>query len=117
MWSHIPRLTDSKSNTVLHPLTYHGKTYNTPAEISNVLAATYSEISSNSNYEPSFLHHKNEEEKTHSDISANYRSLPYNQPISGNEVRTAIQQCSQKAAPGIDLIMSVMFNHLHTNAL
>ena len=41
-YCHIRRLTGSKPNTVLHPLTCHDKTYNTPTEISNVLAATYS---------------------------------------------------------------------------
>ena len=114
MWNHIRRFTGSKPKTVLHPLTNYNKTYNTPTEISNVLAATYSEICSNSNYD-SFLNYENKEEKTYPDFSTNSRSLSYNQPVSENEVRTAIQR-SQKAAPGV-LIMTVMLDHIHTNAL
>jgi len=60
---------------------------------------------------------KTKKKRPYPDFSTNSHSHPYNQPISENKVRTAIQQCSKKAAPGIDFIMSVGLNHLHTNAL
>ena len=101
------------------PLTQQNRLYTSPSEIGEILAQNYSNISSNSNYDPPFISQKLLAAKTlyFSIPSTTTSPLSYNVPISENEVIQTINQCSKASAPSFDQISSMMLQNLHANAI
>jgi len=89
--------------------------YQTPSEISEILANNYSKISANSNYDSTFITRKLLAEKNSSDFSPHYSptNLMYNSPITEHEVISIISEYSKTSIPGFDQISSIMLHNLH----
>ena len=92
-----------------------GITHTDPQEVSELFAAHYSSISSDSSYSPTFLNTKRTTEQNHLDFSTNL-SLAYNEPITVREILGAIRT-SKPSTPGEDQITYEMLRHLHPTAL
>ncbi|KAL1446269.1 hypothetical protein WDU94_005607 [Cyamophila willieti] len=86
-----------------------------PIPIANSLAAHFSSVSSDNNYSPEFLMHKNECERNiiHFDFSL---TDDYNSPFSYKELSSVLISCSSKAA-GPDGISFVLLKELPIEAL
>ena len=120
MWSNIKKLTGNKQKFTFPSLSYNNQTYQTPSEISELLAQSYTKISDNDNYDPNFITIKLNSEKKPIKFTTNKlkeHSLPYNQPITEKEVSHTITLWSKKSAPGNDQITSTMLQHLHHNTI
>ena len=102
MWTNSKRLLGAETKSIFHSLSHRNSSYHTPSDINDILAENYSAISSNSNYDPSFCTNKVHQESIPVDFSFNLSTLPYNQPISKTEVRSAIRRYSKNTAPRSD---------------
>jgi len=103
----------------LEPLLLNDYLYQTPLEIIELLASTYSHISADSNFDADFFTRRQHTENTPINffIPPNSSSLDYNHPISENEVRKAIYQCAKSSAPGHYQITPLLLQKLHNNAI
>jgi len=120
MWSKIRQLKGHRQTFTFQNLTYQNHTFTTHEEISKILASTYTKISDNSNYNPSFIPTKLAKESYPIDFSLNpLDSSPqdYNQPISEEEVYFAIDKAPKNSAPGHDQILSIFLQKIHPNAI
>jgi len=81
------------------------------------LAPTYAHISSDDNYDLEFLPHKTSVESAPINFSSSPSPLCYILPISEEEVRWTISQCSKNSAPGHDQIPTIFLQKLHPNTI
>ena len=82
MWSSIKRLTGTKSSFTIPFLISENQMVTDPTLLGEILAKNYTEVSSDTNYEPAFVLHKSNSEQTIIDCSTSMNTLPYNQPIT-----------------------------------
>lgn len=115
MWSNIKRLTGNKSPKYLSQILINNQLITDPLSMSESFASHYAAVSSNENYDPSFLEEKIRAE-AHPTQFHDDPSQPYNHPISETELQIAIQKDFKNSAPGPDEIHSAMLKHLHPNA-
>ena len=86
--------------------------------ISEIPSKHYSTVSSDSNYEESFLTHEAQEEsKTILFDSPHDESLVYNLPITLEELTITIDKNLKNASPGLDNIPATMLKNLYYNAV
>jgi len=116
MWKDIKRLAGSRSNHTITQLRTDSTTFNNPHDISEILASHFSSVSADSNYDPSFLSHKSQEESCPISFDSNDSSLPYNSQITLSELLTTIHNL-KNSSPGPDDIHSTMLKNLHPNSL
>jgi len=88
-----------------------------PQDIAQLLAAHFSSVSANSNYDDHFLTTKLQTEALPISFHTDNSSLPYNLPISLPELRSAIHKNLKNSAPGPDNIHAAMLKNIHPNAL
>jgi len=82
--------------------------------ISEIPSKHYSTVSSDSNYEESFLTHEAQEEsKTILFDSPHDESLVYNLPITLEELTITIDKNLKNASPGLDNIHATILKNLH----
>ena len=89
MWRQIRKLSGQPNNFTFQPLSDQNKLFQTPSEISELLATNYSRISADSNFDSDFLPIKRDAENQPINFSTNYTSpgpLNYNLPITESEV-------------------------------
>ncbi|KAI5738326.1 hypothetical protein M8J77_005509 [Diaphorina citri] len=86
-----------------------------PKDISNLLASHFSSISSDDNYSPDFIVHKNTCEQTPFNF-AFHDEAGYNSPIQFHELILALDSCTSKAS-GPDGISFILLKKLPNNAL
>ena len=119
MWRDIKRLTGNSSPHRITQIKSDSLLISDPLLISETLAKHYSTVSSNSNYDDSFLAHKIQTENTQqlSFDSPNEESLVYNLPISLDELTTTLERNLKNASPGLDSIHATMLKNLHHNSI
>lgn len=118
MWRDIKKLTGNGSFRSISQLKTDHSITSDPLLISEILAKHYTSVSSNANYDSDFLEYKLQQEKF--DISFDPPSnepLPYNLPISENELSNTINKNLRNASPGLDNIHAAMIKNLHPNSL
>ena len=90
MWSNVRKLAGVKQKFTFQPLIHQNQVYESPSEISELLANTYAKISANTNYDSTFIDHKVLSENIPLDFSAHPSpnpNLPYNHPVTEQEVK------------------------------
>jgi len=119
MWSNIRKLSGVERNFFFQPLTQKDQIYQTPSEISEILANNYSKISANSNYDSTFITRKLLAEENSINFSPLLppTNLMYNSPITEHEVISTISKYSKPSAPGFDQISPITLHNLHPNSI
>jgi len=87
----------------------------TTNSIAEAFASHYAAVSSNDNYDPSFLEEKIRAE-AHPVQFQDDPSQPYNQPISETQLQIVIHKNFQNSALGPDEIHPAILKYLHSNA-
>ena len=109
----------AKRKFSFQPLTQNDQIYQTPSEISEILAKNYSEISANSNYDSTFITRKLLAEKNSINFSPQNPStnLMHDSPTTEHGVISTISKYSKTSAPGFDQISPIMLHNLHPNSI
>ena len=87
--------------------------YSSPAEVSEVIAESFEQVSSNNNYSTDFLTIKTEKERNMPDFG-NLNSY-YNKPFCMDELEYALRR-TKETSPGEDLVTYNMIRHLPQQA-
>ena len=117
MWSNIKRISGTKKSFTITSLQVNDQNISSSSDIAETLADHFAAVSSDHNYDPTFLTRKKQSEKNPLDFSTKMTDLPYNQPISETEITATIHQCFKNSAPGLDRIVPAMLKQLHPNAI
>ena len=115
IWSRVKKM--SGKHPPINPpcLLVNGNYVSESLEVANALASHYASVSNGSTYSDSFRARRANIEAR----EINFHSTEeeeYNSPITLNELKTSLRQCS-KSAPGEDLITYEMLRHIHPSLL
>ena len=116
------KMIGTASNFKITNLKQNNQIFETDDEKSNLLAETFAQISSNSNYTPTFLLNKTKFDTEHKqDYTDNTNNTAdnkdFNKLFTLHELKTAIKQCKKDTQPGPDDITYEMITNLPTEAL
>lgn len=115
VWNKIKRIGGTKTYTAINSLTYEGRIISTNEDIANALAKTYEKYSSNSNYDKTFCHLKQQEENKTPIIINEDNNSPLNQPLTRTEFEDALSNL-KNASPGPDDIPAIFIRNLPDTA-
>ena len=102
-----------QTTRILQDDTQRTKSYKTPAEISEILAQTFAQVSSNDNYAPEFIPLKEAKEQNMPDFGV--MNTHYNLLFTMSELDTVLRK-TKNTAPGADGITYQMIRALPINA-
>jgi len=89
------------------------QTYSTPEAISEILAQTFAKVSSDENYSPEFLEHKQQREQNIPDFGTT--NATYNKPFTLDELNNALAK-TKDSSPGEDGIHYKMLKNMPLDA-
>lgn len=118
MWRGVKRISGNGSYHHISQLKSQDFYISDPSLITEALANHFSSVSSNTNYDDSFLFHKLQTESSPVSFDSPAGESPsYNLPISEYELISTIHKNLKNAAPGQDNIHASMLKNLHPTAL
>ncbi|XP_072401022.1 uncharacterized protein [Diabrotica undecimpunctata] len=116
VWNKVRRISGLNSNQNIKSLEINGKAVTSNTEIVKILANTYKNRSSNTNYKKSFINYKQQEENKEMSFIPN-TGEPLNLPISQLEYTEALSNLKETSAgAGPDDIPSIFIKHLPDSA-
>ncbi|KAK3871092.1 hypothetical protein Pcinc_023738 [Petrolisthes cinctipes] len=111
VWSTIKILNNKRPYTPITTLQVDNNIYDDPVDVANVLARSFSKVSSSANYDQRFLHHKRMAELQEIDFATEDVDYPYNREFTIDELLLALRSCKD-TSPGPDTITYGMIRHL-----
>ena len=114
IWSRIKKMR-GRQDLRAPCLTVGGITYAEPAEVADLLADHFADVSSGSHWSPRFRRVKLQQEQIFLDFTT-IDELPYNETINTTEIYQALQN-SQNTAPGPDGVYYKMIKKMHPTAI
>ena len=114
IWTRIKKMKGNYCIYCSPCLMQNGNLETEAANIAELLADHYEEVSHENSYDPLFLVVKRKEDRNEIDISTD-REYTYNEQFSLLEFENALKQCSN-SAPGSDSISYNMIRNLHVSA-
>ena len=120
VWKMAKRMSGTRSDSKISMLSFGDNMAETDKEKAEVFANTFSNVSSNKNFSPSFLQRKNNIEANYKDLFQNeppggdgdVKLNDLNQPFSTAELRRAIREGKRNKATGYDSISYEMLQKL-----
>lgn len=123
VWNMARRMNGVASRTTIPTLKHNGQTAETNMQKANILANTYAETSSTSNYKQEFLDHIQRQDQQSNNTTNTTHSIDNEEVASINaefdlkEMREAINSAKSNKSPGEDRIPYDLLRHLHKHAL
>jgi ribonuclease HI len=115
LWTKVKRCCGFYPNNQIPILNCNNTVISSPLDISNTIATSLANISSGSNYSPSFISHKKNVEKKAINFNSK-SSLPYNSDFTLSELKHALQS-TNKSSSGPDNISYPMVKNLSAYSL
>ena len=122
VWKMAKRMSGTRSDTKISTLWLDDTVAETDKEKANAFADTFSNVSSNENFNPTFLQRKVDIETNHRELFENEPArdddvIKLNEPFSVAEIRRAVREGKRNKASGHDNISYEMLQKLPKNAI
>jgi potassium voltage-gated channel Eag-related subfamily H protein 8 len=115
MWDKVRRCSGVYPNNQIHILEHNGQTLSSTKDIANTIASSFANISSTSNYPPTFIQRKKTAEK-HKIKFQTKLNLPYNSEFTEKELYIALKN-TKKTSAGPDSLSYIMLKHLSSTSI
>lgn len=113
VWESVHKIEGNRERKI-NILTVNNIHYSSIPEIANKLADTFCQVSKLENYNDQFQQHRTLAEDIHLNFESD-NSEPYNQPITLDELKHALQ-CTKDTSPGPDNVTYSMIKHVPMEA-
>ena len=119
VWRMAKRMEGNNSNSHTPSIVVNNKTYDSNSQKAEILAEHFSNISSNNNYQASFIKRKDrlENKWKNATPTEDPKTSPLNSEITLYELQTAINQTKTKTSPGEDKIPYEFLKNLSKSSL
>ena len=111
VWKKVNKLNNKYSQSTIISLNHNNRIISNPQEVSEILAQSFSDVSSEDSYSLEFRRYKANQEKHRLNFACN-RQFSYNEPLTDMEYQHSLSQ-AKESSPGIDKITYSMIKSAH----